>query len=171
MLPYLKDEFGNPSSLHYFGRRPKSAIEEARSKVADLIGSSPKELIFTSSGTESNNLALKGVAFAQRERTGHIITSQIEHHSVLHVVRTLEKWGFDVTYLPVDKYGLIDPEDKKAIRKDTVDRQHPTCKSRGRNHSTHTGDCKITKEKEVLFHTDAVATTWYYSSSGLRSWM
>jgi cysteine desulfurase len=79
MLPYLKDEFGNPSSLHYFGRRPKSAIEEARSKVADL---------------------------------GHIITSQIEHHSVLHVVRTLEKWGFDVTYLPVDKYGLIDPDKK-----------------------------------------------------------
>ncbi|GFP25938.1 cysteine desulfurase, partial [Candidatus Hakubella thermalkaliphila] len=121
MLPYFRDIFGNPQSLHDFGEEARGAIEEARGQVADLIGARREEIIFTSCGTESDNMALKGVALAHQKKGKHIITSQIEHHAIMHSARTLEKWGFDVTYLSVDGCGFVDPQDvEKAITKETI---------------------------------------------------
>lgn len=121
MLPYLKRDFGNPSSLHYFGRKVKASIDEAREKVASLIRAKPEEIIFTSSGTESNNLALKGIVEANRKWGNHIITSNTEHPAVLNVCKYLSKHGCRVTYLPVNRYGLIDSQDvRKAITKKTI---------------------------------------------------
>ncbi len=118
MLPYFKDEFGNPSSLHSFGRDARKSVEESRERVANLIGAKPGEIVFTSGGTEANNLALHGIALANKNRGGHIITSSIEHHCVLETAHFLQSEGFDITYLPVDKFGLVAPEDvKKAITK------------------------------------------------------
>ena len=121
MMPYLKEVFGNPSSLHDFGQAAAEGIEKARQKVADLIGSLKEEIIFTASSSEANNLALKGIALANRARGEHVITSQIEHFSVLHPLKTLQKWGFKVTYLPVDRFGLLDPRQvEKAITSGTT---------------------------------------------------
>ncbi|MFN3966081.1 MAG: cysteine desulfurase NifS [Endomicrobiia bacterium] len=121
MLPYYEEIFGNPSSIHMFGQEAKKTIEEARQKIADFLFAKPEEIFFTSGGTESNNLAIKGVVYANQERGKHIITSLIEHHAVLNPCKYLEKKGFKVTYLPVDKYGLVDPDDvKKAITKETI---------------------------------------------------
>lgn len=121
MLPYLSKNFGNPSSLHDFGRDPKNAIEEARVKVARLINAEPDEIIFTSGGTEANNFALKAMAFSHQDRGRHIIISSIEHHSVLNSAKALEKLGFEATYLPVDKFGLFDPQAlRDAMRKETI---------------------------------------------------
>ena len=121
MLPYLDKYFGNPSSMHEQGTQAKKAIENARKQVAGLINCSPQEIIFTSGGTESNNYAIKGIAFAKQNKGNHIITSQIEHPAVLEVCKYLEKKNFQVTYLPVDEYGLVHPgELEKAIRKDTI---------------------------------------------------
>jgi len=108
MIPYFSDKFGNPSSLHHFGQEAKAAIEQAREKVARLIGAKPEEVVFTSGGTEADNFALEGVAFAHEARGRHIITSAIEHHAVLECAEFLKKRGFQITYLPVDKYGLVD---------------------------------------------------------------
>jgi cysteine desulfurase len=107
MRPYLEEEFGNPSSSHQFGAKPRQAVLMAREQVASLLNCRPQEIIFTSGGTESNNFAIKGIARICREKGNHIITSQIEHPAVLEVGAYLEKNGFEVTYLPVDKYGLI----------------------------------------------------------------
>jgi cysteine desulfurase len=121
MLPYLKDRFGNASSIHGFGREAKVALEESRERVAQILGATPSEIYFTSGGTESDNLAIKGVAYANRNKGRHVITSQIEHHAVLESCGFLAKEGFEVTYLPVDSLGLVDPEDlRKALRDDTV---------------------------------------------------
>ena len=121
MLPYLNKYFGNPSSMHEQGTRAKKAIENARKQVAGLINCSPQEIIFTSGGTESNNYAIKGIAYAKQDMGNHIITSQIEHPAVLEVCKYLEKKNFQITYLPVDEYGLVHPgELQKAIRKDTI---------------------------------------------------
>ncbi|MGC8812156.1 MAG: cysteine desulfurase NifS [Candidatus Aenigmatarchaeota archaeon] len=121
MLPYFSKKFGNTMSLHSFGREAKNALEEAREKVAGLMNAESSEIIFTGSATESNNLALKGVAFANKERGKHIIVSSIEHHAVLDTVKWLEKQGFEITRLPVDRYGLVNPADvERAIRKDTI---------------------------------------------------
>ncbi|MFC1926080.1 cysteine desulfurase family protein, partial [Chloroflexota bacterium] len=121
MLPFLKDHYGNPQSLHNWGDEPEEAVEKARAKVASFIGAQPEEIIFTSCGTESNNLAVKGLAMAQQSKGKHIIVSAIEHFSVLHSARTLGKWGFEITQVPVDKYGLVDPEEvARSIRDDTV---------------------------------------------------
>jgi cysteine desulfurase len=109
MRPFLEEEFGNPSSSHWFGIAPKKAVELSRHRVASLLNCDPQEIIFTSGGTESNNYALLGIAHAKRDKGNHIITSRIEHPSVLEVCRDLEKRGFDVTYLPVDEYGLVSP--------------------------------------------------------------
>ena len=157
MLPYYKDKFGNPSSIHSFGRETKVALEEARENVAKFLNASPHEIYFTSGGTESDNLAVKGTAFANRKKGKHIITSKIEHHAVLESCKFLENEGFEVTYLPVDKYGFVDPDDlKKALRKDTilVSIMHV-------NNEVGTIEpleelCKIAKEKGTCFHTDAV---------------
>lgn len=121
MLEYMTDKFGNASSIHSFGREARKAMEEAREKVAGLIGATPNEIFFTSGGTEGDNLAIKGVAYANRKKGNHIITSAIEHHAILHTCEQLEKEGFAVTYLPVDEYGMVRLEDvKKAITDKTI---------------------------------------------------
>jgi cysteine desulfurase len=107
--PYLLEFFGNPSSSHWYGAQTKKAIESARSQVADLLDCQPDEIIFTSGGSESNNYALKGIAFSNRIKGNHIITSSIEHPAVTEVCCYLETQNFRVTYLPVDQYGLVDP--------------------------------------------------------------
>lgn len=121
MLPYLRYQFGNPSSAHSYGARAKEAIEKARGQVARLLGCSPDEIIFTGSGSESDNHAIKGTAFAFREKGNHIITSMVEHPAVINTCRSLEKNGYRVTYLPVDSFGMVDPGAvRKAITKQTI---------------------------------------------------
>lgn len=121
MLPYFTEKFGNPSSLYTLGREARRAIEDARQKVADLIGAKREEVIFTGSGTEADNLAIKGIAFKNRKKGNHIITSSIEHHAVLNACKYLETQGFKVTYLPVSKEGLVNPADVgKAITPQTI---------------------------------------------------
>ncbi|MGC8844164.1 MAG: cysteine desulfurase family protein, partial [bacterium] len=110
MLPYLREEFGNPSSIYSLAQRARKAVEEAREKLAKLLNCDPKEIIFTSGGTESDNFALKGIAYANQDKGKHIITSQIEHHAVLNTCKFLEKQGFQITYLPVDRYGVVELE-------------------------------------------------------------
>ena len=119
LKPYLEKLYANPSSLHSQGLKVKTDIEKARDKIGKIINADPQEIIFTGSGTESINLALKGIAEAKKE--GHIITSKIEHPAVLDTCRHLEKKGFEITYLPVDLHGLVSPEDlENAIRNDTI---------------------------------------------------
>ncbi|MFH1577752.1 MAG: cysteine desulfurase NifS [Candidatus Omnitrophota bacterium] len=157
MLPYFTDIFGNPSSIHSFGQETKAAIEGARETIASLIGAAPEEIIFTSGGTESNNFALKGLAYANQNKGNHIITSSIEHHAVIEPCKFLENKGFKVTYLPVDKDGLVDPEQvKKAITPKTIlisimyaNNEIGTIEPIGQIG-------KITREREIYFHTDAV---------------
>ncbi|MGH2460290.1 MAG: cysteine desulfurase family protein, partial [Chloroflexota bacterium] len=121
MLPYLSGGYGNPSRMYRIAREARRAIDEARDLVAGLLGARAPEIVFTGSGSESDNLALKGVAFAHHGKPGHIITSRIEHHAVLHPAEFLEKLGFPVTYLPVDRFGVVDPDDVgRAIRPDTI---------------------------------------------------
>ena len=121
MLPYYSEHFGNPSSVYSIAGDSRKAIDAARIQVADGLGADPDEIYFTSGGSESDNWAIKGVAFANRKKGNHIITSSIEHHAVLHTCKYLEKEGFTVTYLPVDKYGMVDPTDlEKAITEKTI---------------------------------------------------
>jgi len=121
MRPYFTEHFGNPSSIYGIARDSKKAIETARAQVAKVLGAAPDEIYFTSGGSESDNWAIKGVAFANRKKGNHIITSAIEHHAVLHTCRYLEKEGFSVTYLPVDSSGLVDPQElEKAITDKTI---------------------------------------------------
>ncbi|MFC1864358.1 cysteine desulfurase NifS [Chloroflexota bacterium] len=159
MLPYFTDAFGNPSSIHSYGQEAKGAIEEARIKVADLIGARDEEIVFTSGGTEADNFAVKGVAFANEDRGNHIITSSVEHHAVIEVCKFLEKREFSVTYLPVDKYGLVAPADvKKAITKKTIliSVMHANNEMGAIEPIAEIG--KIAREAGVYFHTDAVQT-------------
>ncbi|WP_298668537.1 cysteine desulfurase NifS, partial [uncultured Methanofollis sp.] len=114
MLPYFSEKFGNPSSVYALARDSKEAVEHARAQVAAAIGASPDEIFFTAGGSESDNWAIKGTAFANRKKGDHIITTAIEHHAVLHTCEYLEKQGFKVTYLPVDRYGMVDPADVEA---------------------------------------------------------
>jgi cysteine desulfurase len=160
MLPYFTDKFGNPSNLHDIGREAKNAVEEARAKTAALIGAKPGEIYFTSSGAESNNFALKGLAQANSQKGKHIIVSQIEHFSLLHPAKTLEKSGFTVTYLPTDKEGLVSPDDvAKAITKDTILVSIMHANNEIGTIEPIEAISRITREKGVLFHSDAVATT------------
>lgn len=159
MLPYYREHFGNPLSMYDPGMKARDAIENAREQTASLINSKPKEIIFTSSGAEANNFALKGIALANQNRGKHIIVSKIEHHSVLNSVRFLEKSGFAVTYLPVDKNGLVDPAAvKKAIIKETtmVSIIHACPEIGTIEPIAEIGE--ITKQKGIIFHTDAVAS-------------
>jgi len=159
MLPYFTTKFGNPSNLHDIGREAKNAVEEARTKTAALIGAKPEEIFFTASGAESNNFAVKGLAQANSQKGKHIIVSQIEHFSVLHPVKTLEKAGFTVTALPTDHYGIVDPADvAKAITKETVLVSIMHANNEIGSIEPIEEISKITREKGVLFHTDAVAT-------------
>ncbi len=121
MLPFLKEHFGNPSSGHFYGQITKQAVAVARKRVANLLGCSPDEIIFTSGGSEANNLALRGIAFANKDKGNHIITVEIEHPAIIDTCKYLEKNGFDVTYLPVDQNGMVNPEDvARAITSRTI---------------------------------------------------
>jgi cysteine desulfurase len=157
MLPYLNEHFGNPSSNHAYGQRVKEAVDTARKQVATLIDAKPNEVFFTSGGTESNNHAIIGTAFAGMAKGRHIITSCIEHPSVLETLRYLkETFGFTVTYLPVDEYGLVKPSDvEQAIADQTilVTIMHANNEVGTIEPIEEIG--KITKEKGVVFHTDA----------------
>jgi cysteine desulfurase len=159
MLPFLGEVYGNPQSLHDWGDTARMAIDEAREKVAGLIGADAEEIIFTSGGTESNNLAVKGLALAQQTKGKHIVVSAIEHFSVLHSAKTLEKWGFEVTEVPVDKYGVVNPADvKKSIRKDTVLVSIMHANGEIGTIEPIKEIAQITRELKIPFHTDAVAT-------------
>jgi len=159
MLPYLDKAFGNPSCLHDWGDTAREAVEGARANVAQLIGANPEEVIFTGSGTESNNFAIKGLALAQQNKGKHVVVSAIEHFSVLHSAKTLEKWGFELSIVPVDKYGVVDPEDvRKSIRKDTVLVSIMHANGEVGTIEPIKEIAKITKNRGIVFHTDAVAT-------------
>jgi len=159
MMPYLGEAFGNPSCLHSWGDSAREAMEDARAQVAQLIGANPEEIIFTGSGTESNNFAVKGLALAQQNKGKHVVVSVIEHFSVLHSARTLEKWGFELSLVPVDKYGIVNPEDvRQSLRKDTVLVSIMHANSEVGTIEPIQEIARITKENNVVLHTDAIAT-------------
>jgi cysteine desulfurase len=159
MRPFLRDSFGNPSSMHSAGQEARVAVEEARDQIASLIGSSCEEIVFTSGGTEADNFALKGVAYANDRKRNHIITSSVEHHAVLETCKFLERQGFTVTYLPVDGYGLVDPDDvRKAITRQTllVSVMHANNEVGTVEPIVEIG--RVAGEAGICFHTDAVQT-------------
>ncbi|NLV81598.1 MAG: cysteine desulfurase NifS [Synergistaceae bacterium] len=157
MLPYLTNLYGNPNSLHKWGREAHKGVDKAREQVSELINSSPNDIIFTGSGTEADNLAIKGTAFALKDKGKHIITSAIEHHALLNSIKWLKKIGYDYTILPVDQYGLVDPKDlENAIRPDTI-----LASIMFGNNEIGTIEPiaelgTICREHGVLFHSDAV---------------
>ena len=157
MLPFLKDEWGNPSSIHWAARAPRKAVDDAREKVCAFLNCSPVEVIFTSCGSESDNLAIKGVALAKKSKGNHIITTRVEHPAVLNTCKYLEKEGFDVTYLDVDSEGLLSLDRlREAITPKTI-----LITIMYVNNETGVifpiGDIgKIAKERDITFHTDAV---------------
>jgi len=158
MLPFFDDVWGNPSSVHHIGQKARSILDDARDRVAQVFSAKPSEVVFTGGGTEANNLAIFGTARLLREKGRHLITSQIEHHAVLHCFQYLEKKeGFDVTYLPVNSEGLISPDDlRKALRPDTI-----FVSLMEANNDTGTIQPvaefgNICREHGVVFHTDAV---------------
>jgi cysteine desulfurase len=158
MLPYFKDAYGNVQSLHNWGDKAREAVEAAREQVADLIGGKAEEIIFTASGTESNNFAIKGLAMAQQSKGKHIVVSAIEHFSVLHSAKTLEKWGFEVTEVPVDKHGLVDPDEvAKSLRKDTILVSVMHANSEVGTIEPIKKIAAVVKKSGAVFHTDAVA--------------
>lgn len=157
MIPYLTENFGNPSSIYDPGKTSKNAVEDARKKVAYAIGAEENEIYFTSGGTESDNWAIKGIAFANKSKGKHIITSAIEHHAVLHTCEWLESQGFEVTYLPVDKYGMVGPEDlKNAIRNDTILISIMLANNEIGTIQPVEEIGKIARKNRIYFHTDAV---------------
>ena len=158
MLPYLDADFGNPSCLHDWGDAAREALETAREKVAALIGAGTEEIIFTSCGSESNNFAVKGMALAQQSKGKHIIISAVEHFSVLNAAKALEKMGFELTLLPVDKYGMVNPDDlHKSLRKDTILVSVMLANGEVGTIEPVKEISRITRENNVPFHTDAVA--------------
>lgn len=157
MLPYLKDEYGNPSSIYRKAAAAEIAVRTAREQVAEALGASANEIFFTACGTEADNWAIKGVALANQKKGKHIITSQIEHHAVLHTVQYLEKMGFSVTVLPVDGEGKVSPDAlRDAIREDTVLVSIMMANNEIGTVQPIRELAAIAKEKGVLFHTDAV---------------
>jgi len=158
MLPYFTKEYGNPSSIHYAGRVAKKALEEARSKVADAVAANPEEIIFTSGATESNNLALTGVAYRNKSKGTHIIISAVEHMSVLNAAKFLQRSGFKLTILPVDKYGSIDVESlMNALTDDTILVSIMLANGEVGTIEPVREACEIVKERNIFFHTDATA--------------
>ena len=157
MLPYFTENFGNPSSIYAEGREAKKAIERAREQVAKAIGADPKEIYFTGSGSEADNWALRSTAKALKSKGNHIITSSVEHHAVLHTCQDLEKQGYEVTYLPVDKYGMVSPEDVKAAIKDTtIMISIMTANNEIGTIMPIAEIGEIAKSAGIVFHTDAV---------------
>jgi cysteine desulfurase len=163
MLPYMTEYFGNPSSIYEIGKISKHAIDKARKKVADALGAEENEIYFTSGGTESDNWAIKGIAFANKNKGKHIIISSIEHHAVLHTCAWLEGQGFEVTYLPVDKYGMVSPEElKKAIREDTILISIMLANNEIGTIQPVEEIGKIAKDNRIYFHTDAVQAIGHF---------
>jgi len=159
MLPFLKEQYGNPSSMHSLGADVTDAIDQAREMVAALINAKPQEVFFTSGGTEANNWALKGILQANRARGNHIVTSSIEHFSIMHAIKALENQGAEVTRLPADKYGMVDPADvEKAITPRTVliSVMHANNETGTIQPIAEIGG--IARSHKIPFHTDAVAT-------------
>jgi cysteine desulfurase len=157
MLPFYKDLYGNPSSLHSFGRDVKKHLEEAREKVAAAIHADPAEIYFTSGGTEADNLAVQGVARALKKKGNHIITSAIEHHAILDVCKAMEKEGFKVTFLPVDAHGMVDPEAfRAAVTEETILATIMMANNEVGTLQPIAEIGRITREKGILLHTDAV---------------
>lgn len=158
MLPFFTEHYGNPSSGHSLGEIPRKAVAEAREQVGSLLGAEARDIIFTASASESNNLAIKGLIAGGKKKGNHIISSGIEHFSVLNQLKTLRKQGFEVTLLPVDSDGLVDPEElRKAIKEQTV-----LVSIQAANPEIGTVQpleklASIAREKEVIFHTDATA--------------
>lgn len=156
-MPFLKEQFGNPSSIYHLGRGAREAVENSRETVADFLGCRHSEIVFTGSGTEADNLAVKGVAWSCANKGKHVITSSVEHHAVLHACRSLEKQGFEVTHLPVDRYGRVDPERlRSALRNDTI----LISITHGNNEVGTVQPVEkigvIAREHGIFFHTDAV---------------
>jgi len=159
MEPYFFENFGNPSSIHSFGQEAKKAIEEARQAVADFLGAKSDEIIFTSGGTESNNTVIKGVAYALEKKGNHIITTAIEHHAVGEPAKFLQERGFKVTYVPVDKYGIVSCADiEKAITDKTILISVMHANNEIGTIQPIAEISKIAKAKGIYFHTDAVQT-------------
>lgn len=157
MLPFLSEKYGNPSGIYNFAAESKSAIEKARKLIAASIGAKPEEIYFTAGGTESDNMALKAAAFGRREQGRHIITTKIEHHAVLHSCEWLEEQGFEVTYLNVDRFGLVDMDQLvKSIRKDTILISVMAANNEIGTIQPIEQIGRLAKHKGILFHTDAV---------------
>ena len=160
MMPVFTEHFGNASSIHWFGQHAKSLIDDARHHVARLINAETAEIVFVSGGTEADNLAVRGIAESQKTKGRHIITSQIEHHAVLHTCKDLEKQGYEVTWLPVSRDGLVDPEDvRRAIRNDTVliTIMHANNEIGTVQSIAEIG--KIAADADIYFHSDGVQAT------------
>lgn len=159
MLPYIKEHWGNPSSSYRFASQAKVAVENARKRIAECIGSKPSEIIFTSSGTESDNLAVRGVAHALRSRGNHIVTTAVEHHAVLNTCRALESEGYQITFLPVGNNGAIDTEDlEKALRPETIIVTVMHANNESGVLQPVEEIAALTKKRGIIFHTDAVQT-------------
>jgi cysteine desulfurase len=159
MIPFLKERYGNPSSIYRIARDTKVALTKAREKVAAAIHANPEEIIFTGSGSEADNIAVKGVAYAYAKKGRHIITSAIEHHAVLDSVKHLEARGFKTTFLPVDSYGMVDPGDvEAAITKDTILITIMHANNEIGTIQPISEIAGIAKKRGVIFHTDAVQT-------------
>lgn len=157
MEPYLTQEYGNPSSIYNIGRKARKAIEEAREKVAKLIGADKNDIYFTSCGSESDNTALKGIAYSNKNKGNHIITSKIEHHAILESCKQLETQGFEVTYINVNKDGIIDLEElRNAIKENTILISIMFANNEIGTIQPIEEIAKIAKEKNIIFHTDAV---------------
>lgn len=158
MLPFLSNDIGNPLSRHMFAQKPQKAIEEARASVAELIGANPDEIVFTSCGSESNNLAIKGIASAYSKKGKHIIASPIEHHSIIHPLKNLEKQGYEVSRLKVDEKGKVNPKEVSSlIRKDTILITVTSASNEIGTQEPVQEIGKVARERGIIFHTDAVA--------------
>src|SRR5215813_2329087 len=160
MTPVFTEDFGNPSSIHWFGQHAKSLIDDARKQVAKLINAETSEIVFVSGGTEADNFAIRGIVTQKAAPGGHIITSRIEHHAVMHTCKDLEKQGIDVTWLPVSGEGLVDPDDvRKALRPDTIliTIMHANNEIGTVQPIEEIG--KIAAEADVYFHSDGVQST------------
>ena len=157
MLPFFSERFGNPSSIHGFGREARDGVEGARERVAHFLRVGKDEIVFTSGGTESDNVAVKGIAAARGR--GHIVTSAVEHHAVLRSVQALEKAGFEATYVPVDGHGMVDPDDvRRALRSDTIVVSIMHANSEVGTIQPVGAIGRLTREREIPFHVDAVQT-------------
>jgi cysteine desulfurase len=163
MLPYLTESFGNPSSAHAFGRAARAGLDEAHERVARQLGAEAREIVFTSGGTEANNLALKGAAWAGKAHGHRIVTSSVEHHAVGHTLRYLEKFGFEVVELPVDRYGRVDPDQLEAALTDRTTLVSIMLANNevGTIQPVEEIAARIRTRKGILFHVDAVQAAPY----------